>query len=144
MVLGVAKQHHTWGLIQAARRFALHLLFPDQIDLVWRFGLHSGKEADKFSDMEVGFTPAGNPLVPHTLAWLDCRVEEEMDTGDRTVYLAAVESAGTNGEAQPLTLRRLFADAPEGRRRQLDELYARDGEIDATAILRWREQRHRR
>ena len=139
MALGVAKQHHTWGLIQGGQRFVLHLLFPHQLDLVWRFGLQSGRETDKLAGIDCQLTPTGSPRLPQTLAWLDCSVEEQMDIGDRTIFLAAVESAGTNASAQPLTARRLFADAPEELRQRLDALYARDGRIDAEAIRRWRE-----
>jgi flavin reductase (DIM6/NTAB) family NADH-FMN oxidoreductase RutF len=144
MVLGVAKQHHTWGLIQRSRRFALHLLYPHQLDLVWRFGLQHGHQADKFAGIEAELTPGRSPLVPQALAWLDCSVEDQMDTGDRTVFLAAVESAASNGADRPLTVRRLYSDAPADRRKRLDELYARDGRIDAEAIVRWRRNSHRR
>jgi flavin reductase (DIM6/NTAB) family NADH-FMN oxidoreductase RutF len=138
MVLGVAKQHHTWGLIEASDRFALHLLFPDQTDLIRRFGSRSGHGVDKFRGLPDERTPGGCPLLTGALAWLDCRVENRMDTGDRTLYLAAVEAGGTSGGSRPLTVRQLFAKAPEDLRQRLDELYARDGQVDAEAILRWR------
>src|SRR5437660_1430678 len=41
-ILGLAKQHHTWGLIEASGVFALHLMGEEQLDWVWRFGLQSG------------------------------------------------------------------------------------------------------
>jgi len=138
MALGVAKQHHTWGLIEASGRFALHLLYSDQMDLVWRFGGQSGRDTDKLRGLPTMESPGGSPLITNALAWLDCRIEARMDTGDRTIFLAAVEDGGTNGHAHPLTAGQLFANAPEDRRRQLDALYARDEAIDAEAILRWR------
>lgn len=141
MVLGIAKQHHTWELIEASGRFALHLLEPTQVGLVRRFGLHSGHDIDKLAGLPALTTPGGAPLLADTLAWLDCRVEARMDTGDRTVYLAAVEAGGTNGDGPPMTAGRLFSDAPRELREQLDALYERDGGIDATAILRWRKDR---
>jgi flavin reductase (DIM6/NTAB) family NADH-FMN oxidoreductase RutF len=141
MVLGVAKQHHTWELIEGSGRFALHLLYPHQLNLVWRFGLQTGHEVDKLAGLPTDRTPGGSPLIPDALACLDCRVEERMDSGDRSIYLAAVEAATTNGQAEPLSVRRLYADAPAAQRARLDALYARDGRIDAAAILRWRAQR---
>jgi flavin reductase (DIM6/NTAB) family NADH-FMN oxidoreductase RutF len=143
MILGVAKQHHTWGLIEASGRFALHLLYSDQMDLVWRFGGQTGRNTDKLRGLPTRESPGGSRLITNTLAWLDCRVEARMDTGDRTIYLAAVEGGGTNGHAHPLTAGQLFANAPEERRRQLDTLYARDEAIDAEAILRWRAEQAR-
>jgi flavin reductase (DIM6/NTAB) family NADH-FMN oxidoreductase RutF len=143
MVLGVAKQHHTWGLIEGSGGFALHLLYTHQLDLVWRFGLASGHQADKFAGLPTAATPGGQPLITGTLAWLDCRCESRMDSGDRTIYLAAVTDGGTTPGAGegigPLTVDRLYAAAPREERARLDALYARDGQVDAAAILAWRD-----
>jgi flavin reductase (DIM6/NTAB) family NADH-FMN oxidoreductase RutF len=141
MLIGVAKQHHTWQLIEGSGRFALHLLYADQLDLVWRFGLESGDEVDKLDGLLAGRTPGGSPLIPQTLAWLDCKVEEQMDSGDRTLYLAAVEGGATNGSGRPLTVGQLYANAPADRRQLLDALFARDTDIDKAAILAWRTAR---
>ena len=142
MVLGVAKQHHTWGLIEGSGGFVLHLLHPRQLDLVWRFGLTSGHHADKFAGLAVATTPGGQPLIANALAWLDCRCESHLDSGDRTIYLAAVTDGGTDPAAganpEPLTVGRLYAEAPPDARARLDALYARDGAVDAASILAWR------
>lgn len=134
MLVGIAKHHHTWGLIEGGGRFALHLLRADQLDLIWRFGLQSGHSTDKFADLAWATTPAGQPRLPETLAWLDCRVETSLDSGDRTLYLAAVTAGAAEAQDAPLTVKGLFRDAPPERRAALDRLYARDGEIDAAAI----------
>jgi flavin reductase (DIM6/NTAB) family NADH-FMN oxidoreductase RutF len=141
MVLGIAQQHHTWGLIEAGGGFALHLLYPEQLDLVWRFGLASGHDADKFAGIEATSTPGGQPLIPEALAWLDCRVEGCLDSGDRSIYLAAVTAGATTGEAEPLGVRGLMAAASPERQAMLSALYVRDGQIDATAIQTWRTAR---
>jgi flavin reductase (DIM6/NTAB) family NADH-FMN oxidoreductase RutF len=142
MVLGVARQHHTWGLIDGGGHFALHLLYPHQLDLVWRFGLASGHQTDKFAGLAPATTPADQPLIREALAWLDCRVEACLNTGDRSVYLAAVTAGASTGDAAPLGVQALFAAAPPQRRTALDALYARDGQIDAAAIQAWRAAHH--
>ena len=138
MVLGIARQHHTWGLIEGSGRFALHLLYPRQIDLVWRFGLASGHQTDKFAGLTPATTPGGQPLIHEALAWLDCRVEACLNTGDRSIYLAAVTDGASIANALPLGVQALLAAAPPLRRAALDALYARDGQIDAAAIQAWR------
>jgi flavin reductase (DIM6/NTAB) family NADH-FMN oxidoreductase RutF len=140
MVAGIARQHHTWRMIEASQRFAVYLLPESALDLVWRFGLATGKDTDKFADLPDTRTPLGNPRVDGPSAWLDCRVEHSMSTGDRSVYVAAV----TGGQVvlpdagPPLTAGRLMELAPAEQRTELDRLYARDGAIDADAIRAWR------
>lgn len=140
MVIGVAKHHHTWGLIEGSGGFAMHLLHAHQIDLVRRFGLASGHQTDKFARLPHALTPGGQPLITDALAWLDCRCEARMDTGDRTLYLAAVTDGATIAGAaeRTMTVQSLFAAVSPTDRSRLDALYARDGQIDGAAILAWR------
>ena len=104
----IDKQHYTHGLIEASGALAMHLIDETQLDLVWRFGLQSGRDVDKFAELPFCIGVTGSPLLRDALAWFDCRVEAHMDTGDRTVYLAAVVDGRLEREVQPLTNRRLF------------------------------------
>src|SRR5262249_21664529 len=93
MLVGIAKQHHTWQVIEEANAFALHLLGEANLPLVWRFGLHSGHETDKWNGLSIVSSPNGSPLLEAALGWLDCSVEAKLDSGDRTVYLGHVGAA---------------------------------------------------
>lgn len=108
--------------------------------LIWRFDRQSGHAKDKFAGLGYTITPAGQPKLPEALAWLDCRVETRLDSGDRTLYVAAVTAGTAVGQDAPLTVQGLFRQAPPERRAALDQLYARDGKIDATAIRAWQAQ----
>ncbi len=143
MVIGVAKHHHTWGLIEGSGRFALHLLAADDLRSVWRFGLQSGHEVDKFLDLADRRTPDGNPLHPEARSWLDCRVEERLDIGDRTLYVAEVSGGEVLAQGPVLGVAALLEGAPPERRAELDRLYAADQSVDAAAILSWRQSRRR-
>lgn len=140
ILVAVAKQHHTWQLIEASGAFAAHLLSEQSLDLVWRFGLASGRESDKFAGLASERAASGSPIVGSTLGWLDCRVETRLDTGDRTVYVAEVLDAKRLLDSPPLTAKRMLALAPPEKRRQLRELRERDSAIDAAAMLAWREK----
>jgi flavin reductase (DIM6/NTAB) family NADH-FMN oxidoreductase RutF len=134
----IAKQHDTWGLIESTGRFALHLLPSDDLDTVWRFGLASGHQVDKFADLALPDTPGGNPRYPGVLSWLDCRVEQRLDSGDRSVYLAGITGGALLQQAPVLTVATLLRDAPPERKAALDRLYTQDQAIDHAAILAWR------
>lgn len=140
MLVAVAKQHHTWELIEASGAFGLHLLGRKQVDLVWRFGLESGRDADKLSGMpcETGATDA--PLLADVLAWLECRVEARYDMGDRTIYLTQVVDARQMSDEPPLTMKQLLQIAPRERLEELSRLRQRDSALDAEAILAWRQR----
>ena len=36
MLVGLARQHYTWELVEASGAFALHLIGEPQLDWVWR------------------------------------------------------------------------------------------------------------
>jgi flavin reductase (DIM6/NTAB) family NADH-FMN oxidoreductase RutF len=141
VLVGIARQHHTWGIIEASGAFALHLMGEDHLDWVWRFGLQSGREVDKWEGLSTGSSTTGSPLLTEALAWLDCRVETRMNTGDRTVYLGEIVDARLLGEQRPLTFTRLLELAPPQKLHVLQELVARDRAIDAAAINDWRRDR---
>jgi len=138
MVVGIAKHHHTWELIESSSGFVLHLLDDAQRELIWRFGMQSGRGADKLAGLPIETTPSGQPRLSEALAWLDCRVEARLDSGDRTVYVAAVVDGGTRADAQPLTIKGFFQGVSPEQRAALDRLLAEDSARDAAAILAWR------
>jgi flavin reductase (DIM6/NTAB) family NADH-FMN oxidoreductase RutF len=149
IVVGIAKGHHTWSLIESSNSFAVHLVEKSQVDLVWRFGLESGRDVDKFAGLHGLRTgKQGSPILGQALAWLDCRVENRMDTGDRTVYLAEIlDGAGPgNRDSQSaeqnqsnlLTLRRLSEIAPTDKKKTMRAQFDADAQSDAEAIRRWR------
>lgn len=143
LLTAIAKQHNTWQLIEASGVFGLHLLAERHLDLVWRFGLLSGRDVDKFDALSIDRAVTGSPLLNDSLGWFDCRVETRLDTGDRTVYVAEVLAAKRLLDESPLTARRLLELAPPDKLQQLRELRERDIAVDAEAIRRWRKERTR-
>jgi len=119
MMLGVAKTHNTWELIEASGAFALHLLNEDQLDLVWRFGLASGRDGDKLAGLEWQPGKTGTPLLDTAVGWLECRVETKLDVGDRTLYVAEVVQSQVQQFGKPLTQQRLLQIAPADRQSEL-------------------------
>jgi flavin reductase (DIM6/NTAB) family NADH-FMN oxidoreductase RutF len=136
VVVGLAKQHHTWELVEASGMFALHLLGERHVEWVWRFGLSSGRDGDKFAGLSV--RAGACPLLDDALGWLQCKVEAKLDTGDRTIYLAEVVDGLARGDDMPLTVKRLLQLAGADRREELKRQMERDTAVDAAAILAWR------
>ena len=108
VVVGMARHHHTWELVEASGAFALHLIDERQLEWVWRFGLQTGRQMDKLDGLAVGEAVTGSPMLNDALAWLDCRVEARLNTGDRTLYLAEVVDGRRLRTDPPLTVRRIM------------------------------------
>jgi flavin reductase (DIM6/NTAB) family NADH-FMN oxidoreductase RutF len=140
MLVGLARQHHTWELVERSGAFALHLLSEHQLEWVWQFGLETGRGRDKLAGLRYRTLSTGSPVLEDAVGWLDCRVEGRLDTGDRTVYLAEVVQGGVTHFAPPLTVRRLAQLAPPARLAELKRQMHHDSEVDAEAIRQWRAQ----
>jgi flavin reductase (DIM6/NTAB) family NADH-FMN oxidoreductase RutF len=139
VLVGLAKQHHSWKLVEASKAFALHLLREDQLDMVWRFGAQSGHQVDKLQDLRTTTAVTGSPILSEALAWLDCRVETRLDSGDRTIYLAEIAAAEAPAALRPLTMQRLLQTAPADKLRILRQQFEHDAAVDAAAIRAWRQ-----
>jgi flavin reductase (DIM6/NTAB) family NADH-FMN oxidoreductase RutF len=138
VTIALAKHHFTYELIESSSAFCMHLIGEDHLDWVWRFGVSSGREVDKLRGLATSVSAGGSPILSGALGWLDCRVEAQMDTGDRTVYLAEVLDARIDRVATPLTFKRLLELAPAEKLRELKLTFERDVELDRAAILDWR------
>lgn len=138
VVVGIARQHHTWELIEASGALALHLLSEDNVDWVARFGLQSGRDIDKLAGLSTTTAVTGTPLLDGTVGWFDCRVEASLNTGDRTLYLAEVLESRVTNYGPPLTLKHLLQVLPSEQLSGLKRQLHQDSTIDAEAILAWR------
>jgi flavin reductase (DIM6/NTAB) family NADH-FMN oxidoreductase RutF len=141
VMVGLAKQHATWSAVEHAGRFGLHVPRADQAALCWTFGLWSGRERDKFAGLDWSATPGGVPRIADVAAFLECRVEARLDTGDRTIYLAEVATVWAETPIRPMTVKALFASADPATLERAGTLYARDSEVDRAAIDAWRATR---
>jgi len=101
LLAGLAPNHYTSDLVQKSRAFVAHLLRPEQSDLAWNFAKDSGRERDKFANLNVTTGSTGAPILEDCLAWCECRVFARYDAGDRLFLWGDVVAAGqpANGPA---------------------------------------------
>jgi flavin reductase (DIM6/NTAB) family NADH-FMN oxidoreductase RutF len=139
MLVGLARQHQTWEVIEAGGAFALHLLAEQNLEWVWRFGLNSSRDVNKFVGLAVSSAATGSPILEDSIGWLDCRVEARLDTGDRTVYLAKVLEGRVTHFGPPLTQKRVLEISPAHQVAELKRQLHFDSLADAEAIRKWRQ-----
>ena len=138
VLIAIARRHHTWGLIERSRAFAMHLLGEEHLDWVARFGLQSGRDRDKLAGLEWSAGPSGSPILASAVGWVDCRVEAALEIGDRTVYLAEVVASEVPNSKPVLTASGMFKLVPEPIRRELKRQREEAAAADAEAIRAWR------
>jgi 3-hydroxy-9,10-secoandrosta-1,3,5(10)-triene-9,17-dione monooxygenase reductase component len=93
------KSSTSWPRINTSGAFCVNVLTEDQGE-VCRVFATSG--ADKFRG--VGWRPAetGSPILEDTLAWIDCRVEEQHDAGDHLIVVGRVVDLASSHSGRPL------------------------------------------
>src|SRR5947209_5292564 len=63
LAVGIARHHYTWELITQSRVFAAHLVDEAHCDLLWSFGLGSGRERNKFAGAQWRRGVSGSPVL---------------------------------------------------------------------------------
>lgn len=138
VTFGIARQHHTFALFSRTRQATLHLLAADQAPLAWRFGTTSGFQTDKFSGIAVESSLLGNPLLPDTAGYFDCRIEAELDVGDRVLFLAEVVDGRDDSDREMLTIGNFIRSGSDEQLQALRVQLERDALIEGDAIRAWR------
>ncbi|MGL4550973.1 MAG: flavin reductase family protein [Gemmataceae bacterium] len=139
MLVNLGNGHQTTGLVEESGVVALHLLCEANVDLVWRFGLRSGRDGDKFAGLEVRDGNTGCPLLGETVGWVECRVEAKFDAGGRTMFALAVLEGKVTNFAPPLRTQRLLELASPSRLSEMQRQRHHDGFREAQALAAWRD-----
>ena len=92
VMASVYKENYSHDLIQQSRIFAVNYLREGQQNLAIHFGKQSGREVDKCRKVLYSTDKTGAPILNDCLAYLDCRVINQMDSGDHTIFLGEVLS----------------------------------------------------
>jgi flavin reductase (DIM6/NTAB) family NADH-FMN oxidoreductase RutF len=84
---GVRSQ--SWAAIRESGRFCVNVLGSHQEEACWRFA----KEGDdKFAGVEWLPSEGGSPVLPGSIAWIDCEIDSETVMGDHTCVVGRVTS----------------------------------------------------
>lgn len=94
-----AKTSTSWPSIRATGRFCINVLADDQTDISRKFAVKGG---DKFDGVRWSHGVSGSPVIDNCVAWIDCDVEQELDTGDHMLVLGRVLDLDVARDAHPL------------------------------------------
>ncbi|HEX2909972.1 MAG TPA: flavin reductase family protein [Chloroflexia bacterium] len=103
LLIELWQNNFTHDLIKKSGVFTLHLLRPDQLELLRTFGFYHGHNRNKFSGLSYKFGSTGSPFLEDSLGWLECRVIGQLPTEDMTAFIGEVVAAWRNSDEEALT-----------------------------------------
>jgi flavin reductase (DIM6/NTAB) family NADH-FMN oxidoreductase RutF len=98
----VDKKAETLPALQAAGRFNVNILAADQEHLSRTFASKDSPHAHGLAGIDYKLGELGLPLLDGALAFLECRVTEEIEGGDHVIVIGEVENAGVGEIEDPL------------------------------------------
>ena len=99
IMASVSPKHDTYPLIKASGTFAVSVLAADQVGEGQYFSYPGHKLA--YSAPNWVTTWDGLPVVPRSIAWLRCEVEEEKQLVDHTLFFAKVVATSEGRLKEP-------------------------------------------
>ena len=92
IAIGCNKDNFTSSIIRKSGMYSISVLKQSvKPDIIGTFGYNSGKDIDKFADIEYFETENSTPVVTEDcLAWFECKVVKEVDVGTHILFIAEV------------------------------------------------------
>jgi len=88
------------GLVEKSRAFALHIIDPEQKEML---NIFKGPNPEKkFSNMPWEPGRTGAPILKDCLAWLELTVKEYHTPGNHTLFIGEIIDGGARSSGTPL------------------------------------------
>ncbi|ONI82901.1 hypothetical protein ALI144C_17730 [Actinosynnema sp. ALI-1.44] len=95
----VAHTSTSWPVVRTSGRYCLNILGDDQRKVSAQVAAKGG---DKFRGLDWSASPGGMPVLPGSVAWLECSLFAEHLAGDHVIVVARVHHADLGDGARPL------------------------------------------
>ena len=105
IAVSINKQNLTHQFIRESGFFSLSVLSQQtSMKFIGHFGFKSGREIDKFAQINYKTGSTGVPIVlDNAIAYLEVKVEKELDVGTHTIFVGEVVEAEVLTDGEPLT-----------------------------------------
>ena len=107
VMVALRRNSHLAHVVRQGRRFALNILASDQVKIAESFfGLASEPlGAETLMGFAFRTGPGHCPLLTEALAWLECRLDAELQPpGDHSLAVGEVTGAGVRRAGSPMVL----------------------------------------
>lgn len=93
------KASTSWPRIHMTGAFCVNVLTSDQEPLCRQFAQKGG---DKFKGVNWRPAPTGSPILDGALAWIDCDIEQTIESGDHYIVVGRVRDLDLGDKGLPL------------------------------------------
>jgi flavin reductase (DIM6/NTAB) family NADH-FMN oxidoreductase RutF len=99
VAVSLSPQRHSHALIQETQEFVINIPTLEILQSVYACGSFSGRSFDKFK--KAGLTPipakkVKAPIIRECVAHLECSVNDQITTGDHTVFVGEIVASYAN------------------------------------------------
>jgi flavin reductase (DIM6/NTAB) family NADH-FMN oxidoreductase RutF len=105
VAVSINKQNLTHEYIRASQVFSVSVLAQDTpLPFIGSFGFKSGRDVDKFQDINFKIGMSSAPIVlDHCLASIEGKVIQAVDCGSHTLFIGEVIDCAILAEGEPMT-----------------------------------------
>jgi flavin reductase (DIM6/NTAB) family NADH-FMN oxidoreductase RutF/rubredoxin len=105
IAISINKQNLTHEYIEASRVFTVSILSKEApMTFIGNFGFKSGRDTDKFKDIQYRKGITGAPIVlDHTVGFMECEVLSSTDVGTHTIFIGKVVECDVVSDVEPMT-----------------------------------------
>lgn len=93
------------GMMRESPVFSVNVYRAEQRDESGRLARPAARAPDKLDEFDYREGVTGAPVLTDALGYVECRITDEVETGDHTIFVGEVVDAGVFHEGEPLTIR---------------------------------------
>ncbi len=102
VMVSVWEENYSHNLIKKSGVFAINIMGEGQAETARHFGRQSGRDVDKFKNVDYEVKKTGSPILKDSVGFLDCRVVSSLEAGDHTIFVGEVLDSGFQSTRGPL------------------------------------------
>jgi flavin reductase (DIM6/NTAB) family NADH-FMN oxidoreductase RutF/rubredoxin len=105
VAVSINKKNLTHEYIQASKSFAASVLWSETpLAFIGAFGFKSGRDIDKFKEVQYKIGVTGSPIVlENTVSYLEANVLQAVDAGTHTIFIGQVVEAAVLNDKPTMT-----------------------------------------
>ncbi|MBU1853310.1 MAG: flavin reductase family protein [Candidatus Omnitrophica bacterium] len=102
IAVSIAPERFTHSLIKESKSFGVNILSDGQRHLGKHFGFSSGRNTDKFTDIDFHKSKSGLPIFDNVYAYIECRLINILNAGDHDLFVGEVLEKNIDDTKNPL------------------------------------------